>query len=110
MPAVWLAAEEAAMYGALEALGSIAVHMQVITGRWDAARPLRTFWVMPRARTTAQNQEVTILALVIVSSEGLYLLSLISRITMQVHLHNFGVCLFGFFLVCCFNAQFAITL
>lgn len=37
------------------------------------------------------------LALVIVSSEDLYLLSLISRITMQVYLHHFGVCLLGDF-------------
>lgn len=47
MPAAWLAAKQAAVCGAVEALGSIAVHMQVITGHWDAARPRRTFWVMP---------------------------------------------------------------
>lgn len=57
LPAAWLAAEEAAVCGALGALG---VHMQVITGCWDAARPLRTLWVVPRAKTTAQDQEVTI--------------------------------------------------
>lgn len=57
LPAAWLAAEEAAVCGALGAPG---VHMQVITGCWDAARPLRTFWVVPRAKTTAPNQEVTV--------------------------------------------------
>lgn len=50
------------------------------------------------------------LALVIVSSEDLYLLSLTSRITVQVHFHHFGDCLFGIFFICFFNAQFAIIL
>jgi len=49
---------------------------------------------MPQAKATAQNQEV---ALVIVSSEDLYLLSLISRITIQVQLHHVGDCLLEIF-------------
>lgn len=32
LPAVWLAAKQAAVCGAVEVLGSRAVHMQVITG------------------------------------------------------------------------------
>lgn len=47
VPAVWLAAKQAAVCGAVEVLGSRAVHMQVITGHWDAAKLLRTFWVIP---------------------------------------------------------------
>lgn len=107
MSAVRLATEQAALCSAVEALGSIAVHMQVITGCWDAARLLRTFWVMPRAETTAQNLEVTVPGIGDSFFRGLSLLSLSSRITMQIYLHNFGVCLLGIF---CFNAQFALVL
>lgn len=60
VPVVWLAAEQAAACGAGEALGSIDVHMQGIAGCWDAARARRTFWVVPWAKTTAQNQDITI--------------------------------------------------
>lgn len=47
VPAVWLVAKQAAVHGAVEVLGSRAVHMQVITGHWDAAKLLGTFWVIP---------------------------------------------------------------
>lgn len=60
-------------------------------------------------RLQPQIRRLLSLALVIVSSEDLYLLSL-RRMTVQVHLHNFEVCLFGILLVHFFNAQFAIIL
>lgn len=100
MPVVWLAAKQAAVCSAGEALGGIDVHMQGIAGCWAAARALRSFWVVPRAKSKPKIRTLLSLALVIVSSEDLYLLSL-SRIMLQVHLHHLGMCVLGIF-VCLF--------
>lgn len=114
LPAVWLVAKQAALCGAVEVLGSRAVHMQVTAGTGMQPNSSGPSGLCHEPKLQAKLRRLLFLVLT-VSSEDVYLLSLTSRSKCKYKskiifvilrlLFCIFFCFFGFF-----NALFAVIL